>query len=132
MNERTGRAFQASGFVFFYADDALEIVRAGNRTGQFGELDLHALGRLEVQVVIHGFRNRIPCNGDSSIAGFRLHILRRRRKFLFLGNRISGAPFSLDALGIQMEPIELKLFVKKPGFHHVWCLMLLGPTGFKK
>jgi hypothetical protein len=31
-----------------------------------------------------------------------------------------------------METIELKPFIKKPGFHHRGFLMLLGPTGFKK
>ncbi|NJN71213.1 MAG: hypothetical protein HC801_13730 [Nitrospira sp.] len=107
MNIGTRRAFDTRGLIFFYTDDTLEIVSTGDGTRELRKLDLHTLRRLEIEVIVHGVRNRIPCDGDASVAGFGLDILRRRWQFLRFRYRIPATPFILNPFNTQTKPIDI-------------------------
>ena len=106
MDKRTLGAFQTGALIFFHPNDGFKIIGGGNRTREIGELDHHALGGLEIEIVVHGIGNGIPGNGDPAIPRFRGHVCRRRGKFFFSGNRIAGPPFSLGSFDGQMRSIR--------------------------
>ncbi len=77
MDKGTLHPFHTGGFIFFHSNDGFKIVSRGNRTREIGGLDHHALGGLEVEIVVHGIRNRIPRDRDAPITRLRSYVLRR-------------------------------------------------------
>ncbi len=125
MDKRGLRAFDAGGLVLLHPDYRFEIVGACDRPGQLRKLDLDALRGLEIEVVIHGIRYRVPCNDDPPVSTLGCDIGRSGRKFFLLGNRIAGAPLALRSLNRHIRTIEPKHLIQQPCFDHRWCLVLL-------
>jgi hypothetical protein len=111
-----GDALDAVPLFLLHPHDRLEVVGAGDGTGQVGVLDLHALVGQEVEVVVHGLRNGIPRNRDLPVARRSLHIGRRGRQVLF-GRRFTRAPFVGMPLGEKFRAIQRVVIVEFHWFH---------------
>jgi hypothetical protein len=115
---------QAGGLFLLHSNDGLEILWTGNGTCQFRKLDVNALGRLEIEIVVQSVRNGVPGNGNPAISALGCHVCRCRRQFLFFDDRITGAPFSMSAFHGQRRTIESKHLIQQPCFDHRWCLLI--------